>query len=117
MASPVVIFTATVTSNIHFSCTFCKSSYTPITLDTLICVVFIFNSCMHYNILTVGISSEHPVNSGPSNHCGNALDDDQYNFEHNDPSIFIDPTYQCIRFQDFQANSWHTICDRNLTEL
>ncbi|KAG1706614.1 Myelin regulatory factor [Nymphon striatum] len=64
-----------------------------------------------------GISSDHPVNSGSSNQCGNALEDDQFNFEHNDQSIFMDPTYQCIRFQDFQPNSWHTICDRNLTEL
>lgn len=25
--------------------------------------------------------------------------------------------YQCIRFQPFQQNNWHVLCDQNLTEL
>lgn len=31
--------------------------------------------------------------------------------------MFLDSTYQCIRFQAFQQNSWHILLDRNLKEL
>ncbi|KAG8226413.1 hypothetical protein J437_LFUL012509 [Ladona fulva] len=31
--------------------------------------------------------------------------------------VYLDSSYQCIRFQPFQQSSWHTLCDQNLKEL
>lgn len=32
--------------------------------------------------------------------------------------LYLDSTsFQCIRFQPFQQNNWHTLCDQNLKEL
>lgn len=34
-----------------------------------------------------------------------------------DGSVYLDSTYQCIRFQTFQQTNWHTLLDANLKEL
>lgn len=42
-----------------------------------------------------------------------------YNGGNNDgpSSVYLDSTYQCIRFQMFQQPNWHTLYDVNLKEL
>lgn len=66
-----------------------------------------------------GVSPEPRNNSSyliPSN-----LDDEygfDYNASHEDvPVGYFDSTYQCIRFQAFQQNTWNVICDTSLKEL
>ncbi|XP_023243166.1 myelin regulatory factor-like isoform X3 [Centruroides sculpturatus] len=46
--------------------------------------------------------------------------DEDYSFDFagsETSQMFLDSTYQCIRFQPFQQNSWHILLDRNLKEL
>lgn len=31
--------------------------------------------------------------------------------------MYLDSSYQCIRFQPFQQTAWHVLCDQNLKEL
>lgn len=41
-----------------------------------------------------------------------------YNGGHDGPSsVYLDSTYQCIRFQPFQQTNWHTLFDINMKEL
>uniref|UniRef100_T1IU89 DNA excision repair protein ERCC-1 n=1 Tax=Strigamia maritima TaxID=126957 RepID=T1IU89_STRMM len=49
----------------------------------------------------------------------NSEQSNEYNFDFNGESTlnFLDATYQCIRFQPFQQNTWHLLCDRNIKEL
>lgn len=42
-----------------------------------------------------------------------ALDEDYAASE----TCLSESQYQCIRFQPFQQNNWHVLCDQNLTEL
>lgn len=35
----------------------------------------------------------------------------------NDSGVYLDSSFQCIRFQPFQQSSWHALCDQNLKEL
>lgn len=35
----------------------------------------------------------------------------------NDSGVYLDSSFQCIRFQPFQQTSWHALCDQNLKEL
>jgi hypothetical protein len=51
-----------------------------------------------------------------SNQTG-VLDDD-YGFDiPGESGMYLDSSYQCIRFQPFQQTSWHVLCDQNLKEL
>lgn len=58
-------------------------------------------------------------NNGSSNgNSGNGgqVDDDYFDFS-GDPSMFLDSNYQCIKFQSFQENNWHTLTDEAFKEL
>lgn len=51
-----------------------------------------------------------------SNQTG-VLDDD-YGFDiPGESGMYLDSSYQCIRFQPFQQTAWHVLCDQNLKEL
>ncbi|CAG2056672.1 unnamed protein product [Timema podura] len=64
--------------------------------------------------LGLGLVELSPDSS--SNQTG-VLDDD-YGFDLTGESgMYLDSTYQCIRFQPFQQTSWHVLCDQNLKEL
>lgn len=54
--------------------------------------------------------------SGTGNDNGGSLDDDFYDLS-NDPSIFMDPNYQCIKFQPFHEHTWLPLADEALKEL
>ncbi|KAK7864381.1 hypothetical protein R5R35_010977 [Gryllus longicercus] len=44
--------------------------------------------------------------------------EDEYGFEiPSESGMYLDSSYQCIRFQPFQQTSWHVLCDQNLEEL
>ncbi|XP_042901013.2 myelin regulatory factor [Parasteatoda tepidariorum] len=46
--------------------------------------------------------------------------DDEYSFDFTGPDgsgMFLDSAYQCIRFQQFQQNTWAILCDQTLKEL
>lgn len=45
--------------------------------------------------------------------------EDEYSFDFNgsDNGMFMDSAYQCIRFQPFQPNTWHALCDISTKEL
>ncbi|KAK7582583.1 hypothetical protein V9T40_014028 [Parthenolecanium corni] len=48
--------------------------------------------------------------------------DDDYGYQEsngsaNDSGVYMDSGCPCIRFQPFQQNAWHTLCDQNLKEL
>jgi len=48
---------------------------------------------------------------------GGQMDDD-YGFDFSgDPSMLLDSNYQCIKFQAFQENTWHTLTDEAFKEL
>jgi hypothetical protein len=51
-----------------------------------------------------------------SNQTG-VLDDD-YGFDiPGESGMYLDSSYQCIRFQPFQQTAWHVLCDQSLKEL
>jgi hypothetical protein len=66
-----------------------------------------------------------PVDSNSSNNASVATSsngsagnvDDEFFDLSNDPSIFMDPNYQCIKFQPFQDNTWNSLTDDNFKEL
>ena len=43
--------------------------------------------------------------------------DEDYSYEFSADSSMFNDSYQCIRFQAFQQNTWHLLFDRNLKEL
>ena len=44
--------------------------------------------------------------------------DDEFGFDFSgDPSMFLDSNYQCIKFQAFQENTWHSLVDEHFKEL
>ncbi|CAL8115850.1 unnamed protein product [Orchesella dallaii] len=58
-------------------------------------------------------------NNSSNGNCGNGANmDDDYGFDFSgDPSMFLDSNYQCIKFQAFQENTWHTLTDEAFKEL
>lgn len=57
-------------------------------------------------------------NAGSSNNGNSVSVDDDYGFDFSgDPSMFLDSNYQCIKFQSFQENTWHTLADEAFKEL
>lgn len=65
------------------------------------------------------LSQDLIVKSEPENCSSSQLSPPDINDEEYaaSESCLSESQYQCIRFQPFQQNSWHTICDQNLTEL
>ncbi|CAG9814774.1 unnamed protein product [Phaedon cochleariae] len=58
---------------------------------------------------------EHCTTSqlSPSEQMNTSIDDEYASSE----ACLSESQYQCIRFNAFQQNNWHTLCDQNLTEL
>lgn len=54
-----------------------------------------------------------PSQLSPPGNISTSVDDDYATSE----SCLSESQYQCIRFQPFQQNAWHMLCDQNLTEL
>lgn len=54
--------------------------------------------------------------NGPGNDQDGSMDEDFYDLS-NDPSVFMDPNYQCIKFQPFQEQNWVPLADEALKEL
>lgn len=52
--------------------------------------------------------------SPDSNSSQPGMIDEDYNLDGN---MYSESSYQCIRFQPFQQNQWHILCDQNLKEL
>nr|CAD7433161.1 unnamed protein product [Timema monikensis] len=66
---------------------------------------------------TVHVKQEPELSPDSSSNQTGVLDDD-YGFDLTGESgMYLDSTYQCIRFQPFQQTSWHVLCDQNLKEL
>ncbi len=61
-------------------------------------------------------TNQNPSGTSGNNENGGSLDDDFYDLS-NDPSIFMDPNYQCIKFQPFQEHTWLPLADDNFKEL
>lgn len=56
--------------------------------------------------------------SGTSMHGASTCNGDEEDFSVDAQSNnFLDPSFQCIRFQPFQQQSWSIICDSSLKEL
>ncbi|XP_050312385.1 myelin regulatory factor [Anthonomus grandis grandis] len=49
----------------------------------------------------------------PSEQFSGSIDEEYASSE----ACLSESQYQCIRFNAFQQNNWHTLCDQNLTEL
>lgn len=67
-----------------------------------------------------GGMSPEPSSNPPTGMIGNMEDD--YGFDYSSghdgpPSVYLDSSYQCIRFQPFQQTTWHSLCDCTLKEL
>jgi len=61
-------------------------------------------------------SNASTSNNGGS--TGNGVNLDEEFFDVNgDPAMFMDPNYQCIKFQPFQDNTWHSLADDTFKEL
>lgn len=60
------------------------------------------------------IVKNEPENCSPSQLSPPDINDEEYAASE---SCLSESQYQCIRFQAFQQNTWHTICDQNLAEL
>lgn len=43
--------------------------------------------------------------------------DEDYSYEFSADSSMFNDSYQCIRFQAFQQNTWHLLFDGNFKEL
>nr|CAD7402219.1 unnamed protein product [Timema cristinae] len=66
---------------------------------------------------TIHVKQEPELSPDSSSNQTGVLDDD-YGFDLTGESgMYLDSTYQCIRFQPFQQTSWHVLCDQNLKEL
>lgn len=64
-----------------------------------------------------GNVSPDPTQTSMIPSCENDFGFD-YNPNNDGPSsVYLDSTYQCIRFQTFQQPNWHTLFDANLKEL
>jgi len=61
-----------------------------------------------------GSSSSSPRQVAPPVAAGGEED---YSYEFSADSSMFNDSYQCIRFQAFQQNTWHQLYDRNLKEL
>ncbi|XP_022249747.1 myelin regulatory factor-like isoform X2 [Limulus polyphemus] len=60
------------------------------------------------------------VSPGPATLNALPQPEDEYSidFSNSDTGgMLIDTAYQCIRFQPFQQNTWHVLCDASLKEL
>ncbi|XP_068082785.1 myelin regulatory factor [Anabrus simplex] len=61
---------------------------------------------------------QEPELSPDSNSNQTGVLDDDYGFDiPSESNMYLDSSYQCIRFQPFQQTSWHVLCDQNLKEL
>uniref|UniRef100_A0A8D8WJW5 Myelin regulatory factor n=1 Tax=Cacopsylla melanoneura TaxID=428564 RepID=A0A8D8WJW5_9HEMI len=76
----------------------------------------------------VSVSSETQSNNLSASSSGfksSALSshDDEYSYQENpgasgsESGMYMDSSFQCIRFQPFQQTMWHTLWDHNLKEL
>ncbi|XP_045467204.1 myelin regulatory factor-like protein [Harmonia axyridis] len=61
-----------------------------------------------------GIGAEQPSQMSPSENMSSSIGDDDYQ---SSEACLSESGYQCIRFNSFLQNNWHTLCDQNLTEL
>ncbi|XP_071440803.1 myelin regulatory factor [Hetaerina americana] len=78
-------------------------------------------------LLLAGLPSD--MSPDPSTNQTALLDEDYAGFDSSstggvsnnntggEAGVYLDSSYQCIRFQPFQQSSWHTLCDQNLKEL
>lgn len=63
-----------------------------------------------------GNCGSNSSNGAVANENVGNMEDEFYDLS-NDPSIFMDPNYQCIKFQPFQEHTWHTLADETFKEL
>ncbi|PSN54011.1 hypothetical protein C0J52_10163, partial [Blattella germanica] len=65
----------------------------------------------------VHVKQEPELSPDSSSNQTGVLDDD-YGFDiPGESGMYLDSSYQCIRFQPFQQTAWHVLCDQNLKEL
>ncbi len=66
------------------------------------------NSVIEHSITGQGMSPRQISATGT---------DEDYSYEFSADSSMFNDSYQCIRFQAFQQNSWHSLFDGNFKEL
>lgn len=81
------------------------------------CSLHNFHFWTHVGFAAEITSSDSNCSNNGGGNNGNSVDDD-YGFDFSgDPSMFLDSNYQCIKFQPFQENTWHTLADETFKEL